>query len=114
MGAALSSHSPRTAFPPKRSTRLTRGRSRNSHSRRENEMKTKQIPEVSDGPEEKRFLDQQKRADETKERNKSVVRRFMEEFKNQRKLEVIDELFPPDCVAHLPIKGLPKGREAQK
>lgn len=77
-------------------------------------METMQIPEVSDGSAVRKFLDQQKRATETKARNEAVVRRFMEEFKNQRKVEVIDELFTPDCVAHLPMKGLPKGREAQK
>ena len=32
--------------------------------------------------------------------NKAIVRRFIEEMWNQRKVEVTDELFAPDCVTH--------------
>ena len=34
------------------------------------------------------------------EQNKAVVRRFIEEMWNQRKLEVADELFAQNCVTH--------------
>jgi steroid delta-isomerase-like uncharacterized protein len=34
------------------------------------------------------------------EQNKAVMRRFIEEMWNQRKLEVADELFAPDCITH--------------
>ena len=36
----------------------------------------------------------------TEEQNKAVVRRFIEEMWNQRKLELADELFAQDCVTH--------------
>jgi predicted ester cyclase len=36
----------------------------------------------------------------TEEQNKAVVKRFIEEMWNQRKLEVADELFAADCVTH--------------
>jgi predicted ester cyclase len=34
------------------------------------------------------------------ERNKSIVKRLIEEMWNQRKLELADELFAADCVTH--------------
>jgi steroid delta-isomerase-like uncharacterized protein len=34
------------------------------------------------------------------EQNKTVVRRFIEQMWNQRKLELADELFAPDCITH--------------
>lgn len=46
--------------------------------------------------------------------NKAVTRRFLEEFKNQHKFEVIDELFSPRASVHLPAEGLPEGPEGQK
>jgi predicted ester cyclase len=48
------------------------------------------------------------------ESNKAVTRRFMEEFKNGHNFEVIDELFSPQAVLHLPAEGLPNGPEGQK
>lgn len=36
----------------------------------------------------------------TEEENKGIVRRFIEEMWNQRKLEIADELFAPNCVTH--------------
>ena len=36
----------------------------------------------------------------SQDQNKAVVRRFIEELWNQRKLEVADELFAADCVTH--------------
>src|SRR5436853_5475414 len=34
------------------------------------------------------------------DKNKEIVRRFIEEMWNQRKLQVADELFAADCVTH--------------
>ena len=34
------------------------------------------------------------------EKNKAVVKRFVEQMWNQRQLELADELFAPDCVTH--------------
>ena len=34
------------------------------------------------------------------DKNKEIVRRFIEEMWNQRKLEVADELFAVDCLTH--------------
>ena len=50
----------------------------------------------------------------TVERNKAVTLRFMEEFKNQHNFDVVDELFSPHAILHLPAKGLPNGAEGQK
>jgi predicted ester cyclase len=48
------------------------------------------------------------------ESNKAVTRRFTEEFKNRHNFEVIDELFSPKAILHLPADGLPDGPEGQK
>ncbi|HEX9961987.1 MAG TPA: ester cyclase [Pyrinomonadaceae bacterium] len=34
------------------------------------------------------------------ERNKKIVRRFFEELWNERRLEIADEIFAPECVTH--------------
>ena len=44
----------------------------------------------------------------------AVVRRFMEEFKNKANLDIVDELFAPDFVLHLPGVILPPGPAGQK
>lgn len=44
----------------------------------------------------------------------SVVRRFMEEFKNKANLDIVDELFTSDFVLHLPGTTLPPGPQGQK
>jgi predicted ester cyclase/uncharacterized protein YndB with AHSA1/START domain len=44
----------------------------------------------------------------------SVVRRFMEEFKNKANLDIVDELFTADFVLHLPGTTLPPGPQGQK
>ncbi len=46
--------------------------------------------------------------------NKAVTRRFLEEFKNRHNFAVIDEVFDPSAVTHLPIDGLPGGPDGQK
>lgn len=43
--------------------------------------------------------------------NKTVMKRIYEEIWNEGKLEVIDELFSPDYVAHFLPPGMPPGRE---
>jgi predicted ester cyclase len=50
----------------------------------------------------------------TAETNKAVTRRFMEEFKNEHIFAVVDELFSPRALVHLPADGLPEGPEGQK
>lgn len=42
------------------------------------------------------------------------VRRFLEEFKNQANIDIVDETWTADCVLHLTGFSLPAGREAQK
>jgi hypothetical protein len=36
----------------------------------------------------------------SEEQNKMVVKRFIEEMWNQRRLHLADELIAPDCVTH--------------
>jgi steroid delta-isomerase-like uncharacterized protein len=50
----------------------------------------------------------------TTEQNKAIVARFAEEFKNNGNHAIVDELFAPDFVYHLPIPGLAPGREGMK
>ena len=49
-----------------------------------------------------------------REQKVSVVRRFMEEFKNKANLDIVDELFTPDFVLHLPGTTLPPGPQSQR
>lgn len=44
----------------------------------------------------------------------AVVRLFMEEFKNKANLDIVDELFTPNFVLHLPGVSLPPGPASQK
>ena len=46
------------------------------------------------------------------EDNKAIVRRISEEFGNQGRAEVIDEVFAADVLDHFPVPGQPPGREA--
>jgi steroid delta-isomerase-like uncharacterized protein len=47
-----------------------------------------------------RVLGQQENRSVSEEKNKMIVKRFIEEFWNQRKLHLADELFAPDCITH--------------
>jgi len=49
-----------------------------------------------------------------REQKVAVVRRFMEEFKNQENLDIVNELMTPDFVLHLPGPELPPGPASQK
>jgi hypothetical protein len=44
--------------------------------------------------------------------NADVVRRFEDEFKNQSRFDVVDQLMTEEFVHHLPYPGIPPGREA--
>ena len=53
------------------------------------------------------------------DKNKEIVRRFIEEMWNQRKLQVADELFAADCVTHQlrsgeNAAGIPRSAESVK
>ncbi len=53
------------------------------------------------------------------EQNKTIVKRFIEEMWNQRKLQVADELFAADCVTHQlrsgeDPAGIPRSAESVK
>ena len=48
------------------------------------------------------------------ERNKKVVSQFVEEFKNKANHDIVDTLFTPDFVSHLPIPGIPPTRDGMK
>ena len=45
------------------------------------------------------------------ERNKAIVRRFVEEFKNKANHAVVRELFSPNFVTHLKLPGVPPTRD---
>ncbi|HXV60706.1 MAG TPA: ester cyclase [Vicinamibacteria bacterium] len=49
-----------------------------------------------------------------RERKVSVVRRFVEEYKNNQNPDVVDELVANDCAVHIPLPGLPQGREGMR
>jgi predicted ester cyclase/uncharacterized protein YndB with AHSA1/START domain len=44
----------------------------------------------------------------------SVVRRFLDEFKNRANIDVVDETWTPDCLLHVTGIPIPPGREGQK
>lgn len=45
------------------------------------------------------------------EDRKAVVERFVEEYKNRHNPDIVDELASEDCRLHIPLPGLPQGRE---
>src|SRR3984893_7226640 len=48
------------------------------------------------------------------ENNKAVPALLRVEFNNRQSYEVIEELFSPKAILHLPAEGLPEGPEGQK
>jgi predicted ester cyclase len=50
----------------------------------------------------------------TPQGRKDVVARFVEEYKNQQNPDVVDELVTEDCRVHIPLPGLPSGREGMR
>jgi len=49
-----------------------------------------------------------------RERRVDVVRRFVEEYKNRQNPDVVDALVSADCAVHIPLPGLPQGREGMR
>lgn len=49
-----------------------------------------------------------------REKKVTVVRRFLDEFKNQANLDVVDETWTPDGVLHMIGIPIPAGRDGQK
>lgn len=47
----------------------------------------------------------------TPTQKKAVVERFVEEYKNRHNPGIVDELVAKDCKVHIPLPGLPQGRE---
>jgi ketosteroid isomerase-like protein len=43
-----------------------------------------------------------------------IVRTFTEQFKNRGNFDIVDEVCAEDFVHHLPIPGLPPGRDGMK
>ncbi|MCI0693112.1 ester cyclase [candidate division KSB1 bacterium] len=50
----------------------------------------------------------------TPAQKKAVVERFVEEYKNRHNPNIVDELVAEDCKVHLPLPGLPPGREGMR
>jgi predicted ester cyclase len=48
------------------------------------------------------------------EQKKSVVRQFVEEYKNRQNPDIVDKLVAEDCKVHIPLPGLPQGREGMR
>lgn len=51
---------------------------------------------------------------ESEEDRKAVVARFVEEYKNRHNIDVVDELVHAECKVHIPLPGLPDGREGMR
>jgi|GEM_PF-524932 len=48
------------------------------------------------------------------EQRKAVVEHFVQEYKNRGNHDIVDELVTHDCGLHIPIPGLPEGREGMR
>jgi len=46
--------------------------------------------------------------------NKSVIKRYVEEFKNKANIDIVDEMFTPNFRHHMKDPRLPQGREGIK
>ena len=53
-------------------------------------------------------------ADFVREEKVGIVRRFVEEYKNRQTPDAVDEFVAEDCLIHLPLPGLPQGREGMR
>lgn len=49
-----------------------------------------------------------------RDRRVDVVQRFVADYKNRQNPDAVDEFVASDCVLHLPIPGLPQGREGMR
>lgn len=45
---------------------------------------------------------------------KFIVDEFVEEYKNRQNPDIVDKLIAQDCKVHIPMPGLPKGREGMR
>lgn len=48
------------------------------------------------------------------DRRVDVVRRFVEEYKNHQDWDSVDEFVSENCKVHIPLPGLPEGREGMR
>jgi uncharacterized protein YndB with AHSA1/START domain/predicted ester cyclase len=55
-----------------------------------------------------------KLAEYLRARRLSVVQEFVERYKNKHEWDAVDEYVAPDCKIHIPIPGLPQGREGMR
>ena len=55
-----------------------------------------------------------KLSDYLRERRLDLVRRFVEKYKNEHDWDSVDEFIAADCKVHIPISGLPQGREGMR
>lgn len=49
-----------------------------------------------------------------RERRTDVVSHFVEQYKNHQNWDAVDEFLAADCKHHLPLPGLPEGREGMR
>lgn len=45
---------------------------------------------------------------------KNIVERFVEEYKNKQNPDIVDELVSENCKVHIPLPGLPQGRNGMR
>jgi len=50
----------------------------------------------------------------SKSERKAVVERFVDEYKNKHNPDIVDDLISEDCKVHIPLPGLPEGREGMR
>ena len=55
-----------------------------------------------------------KLADYLRKRRLDIVERFVERYKNRHDWDSVDEFIAKDCKVHIPIPGLPQGREGMR
>lgn len=49
-----------------------------------------------------------------RERRVAIVERFVDRYKNHQEWDVVDEFITEDCDVHIPLPGLPQGREGMR